>query len=63
MGTFNKYILKQVAASALGTVALFVFVLVLGNVVKASTTRDASRFSFLPDGWRALATQSVGRPR
>ncbi len=34
MGTFNKYILKQVAASALGTVALFVFVLVLGNVVK-----------------------------
>lgn len=35
----------------------------LGNVVKASTTRDASRFSFLPDGWRALATQSVGRPR
>lgn len=35
----------------------------LGNVVKASTTRDASRFAFLPDGWRALATQSVGRPR
>ena len=35
----------------------------LGNVVKASTTRDASRFSFLPDGWRVLATQSVGRPR
>ena len=35
----------------------------LGNVVKASTTRDASRFSFLPDGWLALATQSVGRPR
>lgn len=35
----------------------------LGNVVKASTVRDASRFAFLPDGWRALATQSVGRPR
>ena len=35
----------------------------LGNVVKASTTRDASRFAFLPDGWRALATQSVGKPR
>ena len=35
----------------------------LGNVVKASTARDASRFAFLPDGWRALATQSVGRPR
>lgn len=35
----------------------------LGNVVKASTTRDASRFAFLPEGWRALATQSVGRPR
>ena len=35
----------------------------LGNVVKASTTRDAGRFAFLPDGWRALATQSVGRPR
>ena len=35
----------------------------LGNVVKASTARDASRFTFLPDGWRALTTQSVGRPR
>lgn len=35
----------------------------LGNVVKASTARDASRFAFLPDGWRVLATQSVGRPR
>ena len=35
----------------------------LGNVVKASTTRDAARFSFLPEGWKAAATQSVGRPR
>ncbi len=34
MGTFNKYILRQVAASAFMTVALFVFVLVLGNVIK-----------------------------
>lgn len=35
----------------------------LANVVKASTTRDASRFPFLPDGWKAAATQSVGKPR
>ena len=35
----------------------------LGNVVKASTTRDPARFSFLPQGWKAAATQSVGRPR
>ena len=35
----------------------------LGNVVKASTTRDPARFSFLPEGWKAAATQSVGRPR
>ena len=35
----------------------------LGNVVKASTARDASRFAFLPDGWRVLATQSVGKAR
>ena len=35
----------------------------LGNVVKASTTRDAARFSFLPQGWKAAATQSVGLPR
>lgn len=35
----------------------------LGNVVKASTVRDASLFPFLPEGWRAAATQSVGRPR
>ncbi len=34
MGTLNKYIFKQVAAAAFMTVALFVFVLVLGNVVK-----------------------------
>lgn len=35
----------------------------LANVVKASTTRDQSLFSFLPGGWKAQATQSVGRPR
>ena len=35
----------------------------LGNVVKASTTRDPARFSFLPEGWKAAATQSVGLPR
>ena len=35
----------------------------LGNVVKASTTRDAARFSFLPEDWKAAATQSVGLPR
>ena len=35
----------------------------LGNVVKASTTRDPARFTFLPQGWKAAATQSVGRPR
>lgn len=35
----------------------------LANVVKASTTRDASRFGFLPRGWKAAATQSVGKPR
>ena len=35
----------------------------LGNVVKASTTRDPARFSFLPQGWKAAATQSVGLPR
>lgn len=34
----------------------------LGNVVKASTTRDAALFSFLPKGWHAAATQSVGLP-
>ena len=34
MGTLNKYILKQVAGAAFLTVALFVFVLVLGNVMK-----------------------------
>ena len=34
MGTINKYIFKQVAMAALMTVALFVFVLVLGNVIK-----------------------------
>lgn len=34
MGTLNKYIFKQVAAAAFMTVALFVFVLVLGNVIK-----------------------------
>lgn len=34
MGTFNKYIFRQVAASAFMTVALFVFVLVLGNMLK-----------------------------
>lgn len=35
----------------------------LANVVKASTTRDPGRFAFLPDGWKAAATQSVGKPR
>ena len=34
MGTLNKYILKQVLISSLLTVGLFVFVLVLGNVMK-----------------------------
>lgn len=34
MGTINKYIFKQVAMAAFMTVALFVFVLVLGNVIK-----------------------------
>ena len=34
MGTLNKYILRQVAGAAFMTVALFVFVLVLGNVMK-----------------------------
>ena len=34
MGTINKYILKQVATAAFMTVALFVFVLVVGNVMK-----------------------------
>ena len=34
MGTFNKYIFWQVVAAALMTVALFVFVLVIGNVLK-----------------------------
>ncbi|MBQ6534627.1 MAG: LptF/LptG family permease, partial [Opitutales bacterium] len=34
MGTFNKYIFRQVVAAALMTVALFVFVLVIGNVLK-----------------------------
>ncbi len=34
MGTLNKYIFNQVVAAALMTVALFVFVLVLGNVLK-----------------------------
>ena len=34
MGTANKYIFWQVAAASLMTVALFVFVLVLGNVIK-----------------------------
>ncbi len=34
MGTLNKYIFKQVAGAAFMTVALFVFVLVLGNVLK-----------------------------
>jgi lipopolysaccharide export system permease protein len=34
MGTLDKYIFRQVAMSALMTVALFVFVLVLGNVIK-----------------------------
>ena len=44
-------------------VGLFCVYAGLGNVEKASNTRDASRFAFLPDGWRALATQSVGKPR
>ena len=35
----------------------------LANVVKASTTRDQGMFPFLPEGWKAQATQSVGRPR
>ena len=34
MGTLNKYILRQVAGAAFMTVGLFVFVLVLGNVMK-----------------------------
>ena len=34
MGTLNKYILKQVAAASFMTVALFVFVLVVGSLVK-----------------------------
>lgn len=34
MGTLNKYIFRQVAVSAFFTVALFVFVLVVGNVMK-----------------------------
>ncbi len=34
MGTLNKYIFNQVVAAVLMTVALFVFVLVLGNVIK-----------------------------
>ncbi len=34
MGTLNKFIFKQVATATFMTVALFVFVLVLGNVVK-----------------------------
>ena len=34
MGTLNKYIFNQVVAAALMTVALFVFVFVLGNVLK-----------------------------
>lgn len=34
MGTTDKYIFKQVALSATFTVALFVFVLVVGNVMK-----------------------------
>ena len=36
MGTLNKYILRQVAGAAFMTVGLFVFVLVLGNVMKES---------------------------
>jgi lipopolysaccharide export system permease protein len=34
MGTLNKYIFNQVLVAALMTVALFVFVLVLGNILK-----------------------------
>ena len=34
MGTLNKYIFRQVAAASFMTVALFVFVLVVGNLVK-----------------------------
>ncbi len=34
MGTLNKYIFNQVVGAVLMTVALFVFVLVLGNVIK-----------------------------
>ena len=34
MGTLHKYIFKQVFGAAFMTVALFVFVLVVGNVVK-----------------------------
>lgn len=35
----------------------------LVNVVKASTTSDQSLFPFLPKGWKARATLSVGKPR
>ncbi len=35
----------------------------LGNVVKTSTTLDPTRYSFLPQGWKTAATQSIGKPR
>ena len=53
MGTLHKYIFKQVFGASFLTVALFVFVLVVGNVVKevmgefAAGRIDLSLFIYL----------------